>query len=79
MSLSDVFAQWTGYLLQAANLILIFAGLAGVFLVVVSLQRAYAEARDGRSPTRHYVAAGIAGGITVLGVIVGFASNLVTG
>ncbi|KPN62954.1 hypothetical protein SAMN04488527_13014 [Aliiroseovarius crassostreae] len=79
MTLSELIEQWTGYLFQAANLVLIFAGFIGVLLVVVSMQRAYADTRDGRSPVRHYIAAGIAGAITVLGVIVGLISNLVVG
>lgn len=79
MSLSEWLELWTGYLFQAANLILIFAGFAGVAMVVVSLNRAYVDTRDGRSPVRHYIAVGIAGAITVLGVVVGLLSNLITG
>lgn len=77
MTLSDLIAEWTTYLASAANIILILAGLYGVFLVVRSLMRAYQDTKDGQSPTRHYVAAGIGGLITVLGVVVGVISNLV--
>lgn len=77
MTLSDLIAEWTSYLTAGANIVLILAGLFGVFLVVRSLMRAYQDTKDGRSPMRHYVAAGIGGMITVLGVVVGLISRLV--
>lgn len=79
MSFSDLLASWTEGLVSIANLALIFAALMGVILVVVSLNRAHAETKEGRSPVRHYFAAGIAGAITMLGVVVGALSLLVTG
>lgn len=77
MTLSELIAVWTTYLASAANIVLILAGLFGVLLVVRSLMRAYQDTTDGRSPARHYVAAGVGGLITVLGVVVGILSNLV--
>jgi hypothetical protein len=77
MTLSDWLAEWTDLVSVAANLLLIGAGLFGVWLVFRSLTRAYADAQEGRNVTRHYLAAAIGGAITVLGVIIGVISNLV--
>lgn len=77
MTLSELIADWTSLLHTGANLVLVLAGLLGVVLTLRSLIRAYQEANEGRNPTRHYLAAGVAGAITALGVIVGIVSNLV--
>lgn len=77
MTLSDWISSWTDLVRVAANVLLVVAGLYGVWLVFRSLARAYEDTREGRSPTRHYLAAGIAGAITALGVVIGVISNLV--
>jgi len=79
VTLSETIELWTSYLFQAANLVLVIAGFLGVLFVFVSMQRAYTATQQGQSPVRHYVAAGVAGAITVLGVVVGLISNVVVG
>lgn len=79
MTLSGLLDQWSALVNSAANVILYVAGLLGIILVVRALLRAHTTAAEGRNATPYYVAAGVGGALTCLGLIAGALSRLVVG
>lgn len=77
MTFAQLIDSWTAVLGDVADIFLFLAGLVGIALVFRSLMRAHTAVNEGQSASRHYVAAGIGGALTAVGLIAGALSRLV--